>query len=289
MAQQQTGDGPIAEAQAAVGKAAEHPVVRGLARVGLGAIGVTYMLVGGIAFRLALGPGGGANGERAPDQQAALYQIQSAPLGQVVLATIAVGLFGYTIWRLTEAIADVDGKGNDPKGFAQRGGHMLNGLVYGSIGLQAGLMALGTSGSGGSSQEEWTARFMALPFGQWLVGAAGLFVIGYGLYQFAEVWTRSYRDRLIFRRMSDAERRWIDPLSIAGLIAHGITLGMVGAFLIEAAVTFDPEQASGLSGALSELARQPFGPYLLGTVAVGLFAYGIYKLAQARYHRVLAR
>jgi hypothetical protein len=163
-------------------------------------------------------------------------------------------------------------------------------VVYGGIGLQAALMALGRSnGEGGSGQQEWTARFMSLPFGRWLVGLAGLFVIGYGLYHIYEGWTEGYRERLIYSQMSAAERRWIDPLSRAGLVAHGIVLGLVGAFLIQAAYRFNPEEAQGLSGALNEIARQPFGPWLLGLVAIGLIAYGVYKLAQARYHRVLAR
>ena len=152
-------------AQGAAGEAAQHPWVKNLARVGLAAIGVVYMLVGGLAFRLALGSGGGDGS--APDQQAALQKIQAAPMGRLVLGLIALGLFGYLVWRLTEAFADIEGEGDEPKGLAKRAGHAVNGLVYGGIGLQAGLMALGrSSGGGDASQQEWTARFMSLPFGR---------------------------------------------------------------------------------------------------------------------------
>lgn len=130
---------------------------------------------------------------------------------------------------------------------------------------------------------------MSLPLGRWLVGLAGLFVIGYGLYQIYEAWQEKYRERLSYSQMSAAERRWLDPLSKAGLVAHGIVLGLVGLFLIQAAYTFNPQEAQGLGGVLSEIAQQPFGPWLLGLVALGLIAYGVYKLAQARYHRVLAQ
>lgn len=276
------------EAQEAAGEAARHPWVKNLARIGLAAVGVVYMLVGGLAVQLALGSGGGAGG--APDQQTALQRIQEAPLGRFVLGLIAVGLFGYLVWRLTEAFADVEGEGDDPGGLAKRAGHAVNGIVYGGIGLQAGLMALGrASGGGDSSRQEWTARLMGLPLGRWLVGLAGLFVIGYGLYQFYEAWKEKYRERLIYGKMSAAERRWIDPLSKVGLVAHGVVLGLVGSFFIQAAYRFNPEEAQGLSGALTEIAQQPFGAILLGVVAVGLVAYGVFKLANARYHRVLAR
>lgn len=289
MAQHQRAHHQRNEAQDAAGDAAQHPWVKNLARIGLAAIGVVYMLVGIIAFQLALGSGGGSGG--APDQQMALQQIQEAPLGRFILGLIALGLFGYLIWRLTEAFADIEGEGSDPKGLAKRAGHAINGVVYGGIGFQAGMLALGrSSGSGGgSSQQEWTARFMSLPFGRWLVGLAGLFVIGYGLYQIYEAWKEKYRERLIYGQMSQTERRWVDPLSRAGLVAHGIVLGLIGSFLIQAAYNFNPEEAQGLAGALNELAQQPFGPWLLGIVGLGLIGYGVYKLAQARYHRVLAR
>lgn len=273
-------------AQGMAGAAAQHPWVKILARVGLAAIGVVYMLVGGLAVRLALGSGGG--GEGAPDQQSALQQIQEAPLGRFLLGLIALGLLGYMIWRLTEAFADLQGEGDEPKGLGKRASHAINGLVYGALGFQAALMALGRPNSGGG-QQEWTARFMALPLGRWLVGLAGLFVIGYGIYQLYSAWTREYRERFAYEQMSADERRWIDPISVAGLVAHGIVLGLIGLFLIQAAYTFNPQEAQGLSGALNEIASQPFGPWLLGAVAVGLVAYGVYKLAQARYHHTLAR
>ncbi len=282
--------GPQKQAQAAqeaVGEAAQHPWVKNLARIGLAAIGGVYMLVGALTFQIAISPGG--NGD-APDQQTAMQRIQDAPLGRVILAIIALGLFGYVIWRLAEAIADLEGEGNEPKGLATRAGHAMNGLIYGSIGIQAGLLALGQAGGDGEeSRQAWTARFMSLPLGRWLVGIGGLLVIGFGLYQVYEAWQRRYRKHLIYQQMSEPERRWIDPISRIGLVAHGIVLGLVGIFFIQAAYQFDPEEAQGLSGALNEIAQQQFGPWLLGGMALGLIAYGIYKIAQGRYHRVLAR
>jgi hypothetical protein len=272
------------DAQQAAGEAAQNPWVKNLARIGLAAIGGVYILVGVLAFQLAFGSGG-----ETPDQELALQRIQEAPFGRFILGLVALGLFGYLIWRLTEAIADIEGEGNEPKGLATRAGHVVNGLVYGSIGLQAGLLALGRSSGGGSGQQEWTARFMSLPLGRWLVGLAGLFIIGYGIYQIYEAWTHKYREKFRYNQMQNNEQRLIDPLSRIGLVAHGIVLGLTGAFLIQAAYTFNPEEAQGLQGALNEIAQQSYGTWLLAAVALGLMAYGVYKAAQARYHRVLAR
>ena len=53
-----------------------------------------------------------------------------------------------------------------------------------------------------------------------------------------------------------------------------------------AALEADPAEARGLAGALATLARQPYGPWLLGAVAVGFVAYGVYLFLEARYRRV---
>jgi hypothetical protein len=56
--------------------------------------------------------------------------------------------------------------------------------------------------------------------------------------------------------------------------------------VVVAAVRFRPEEASGLDAGLRALAAQPFGPYLLTVVALGLAVYGVFCFVDARYHRV---
>ena len=43
----------------------------------------------------------------------------------------------------------------------------------------------------------------------------------------------------------------------------------------------------GWNGTLATLAAQPQGPWLLGLVAIGLVAYGLFMLVAARYRRLL--
>lgn len=40
--------------------------------------------------------------------------------------------------------------------------------------------------------------------------------------------------------------------------------------------------------ALTDTAARPYGPVLLGIVAVGLGAYGVFQIAQARYRVIRA-
>jgi hypothetical protein len=61
---------------------------------------------------------------------------------------------------------------------------------------------------------------------------------------------------------------------------------LVGVFLIQAAVDYDPRKAVGLDGALAKVANQAYGHVALGIVAAGLVAFGVYSLADARYRRI---
>ncbi|WP_325034750.1 DUF1206 domain-containing protein [Nostoc sp. 'Lobaria pulmonaria (5183) cyanobiont'] len=61
----------------------------------------------------------------------------------------------------------------------------------------------------------------------------------------------------------------------------------MGWFLIEAARKSNAATAEGLDEVLQTIAQQPNGAWLLGIMALGLIAYGIYTIIQARYRRVV--
>ena len=87
--------------------------------------------------------------------------------------------------------------------------------------------------------------------------------------------------------MDAQTKEWTIRFGRFGLAARGIVFGVIGIFLIIAALQHNPDQAKGLGGALGELSQQPYGQILLGVVAMGLIAYGIYTLAEARYRRMV--
>jgi hypothetical protein len=65
-----------------------------------------------------------------------------------------------------------------------------------------------------------------------------------------------------------------------------VAFGLIGVFVIKAAVDYAPSKAVGLDGALEKLARESYGTFLLGVVAAGLIAFGIFSIAEARYRRI---
>jgi hypothetical protein len=75
-------------------------------------------------------------------------------------------------------------------------------------------------------------------------------------------------------------------IGIVGLLARMVVFGLIGVFLVKAALDYDPRDAVGLDGALQRLAAQTYGDVLLGIVAAGLVAYGAFCLVDARFRRV---
>ena len=70
-----------------------------------------------------------------------------------------------------------------------------------------------------------------------------------------------------------------------GYTARAIVFAIVGTFLLVAAMQHDPQEAVGLSGALGTLAGETWGQIVLWVVAIGLFLYGCFCFAEAKYRR----
>jgi hypothetical protein len=257
------------------------PWIERLARAGYVSYGVVYVLVGVLAMQAAFGGGGKTTG-----QEGALRQVMLAPLGRVLLVLVAAGLLAYAAWRLFQGILDPENEGPDAKGIVKRFDHVLNGLFHAALAFSAGRLALGSGSGGGGSPDDWTARLMAQPFGRWLAVVAGAVIVGAGLYQLYEAYRADFRDELKTGEMSAREKKWTTRSGRLGYAARGVVFGVIGVFLVQAALQTDPDEARGLGGALETLARQPLGPYILGAVAIGLVAYGVFMFVMARYRRI---
>ena len=257
-----------------------------LARFGYAAKGVVYMLIGGLAFQLAMGDGGEAVGPKG-----AIESLAGGALGKVMLALMAVGLAGYAVWRFVQAAKDPENKGSDAKGIASRIGYACSGVVYSAVAVEAVrlIFALG-GGSGGGGASHWTRKVMEWPFGKWLVAAAALGILGAGLYQLYRGYSAKFKKLLKSEEMSADELKWGERLGRVGFMARGVVYLIIGGFLLYAAIQSNPEQAKGVGGALKYLQEAAYGPWVLGLIAAGLFAYGAFSAGiLARYRRILAR
>jgi hypothetical protein len=246
-----------------------------LSRAGFVARGLVYGIIGILAFKLALGSGG-----QSASQKGALQAIAHQPFGHLLLVLVAIGLAGYSLWRLIRAILGHGPEGSDT-GF-QRVAAAASGIVY------AGLCALAVEilvGSGGSSSGSASGVF-GWPAGVWLVGTAGAVLIAVGLYQGYRGVSHDFLKDSKTEEMSAGVRGWIKWIGTFGLLSRMVVFGLVGVFLIKAALDYNPNKAVGLDGALAKLRDSAYGPYTLGVVATGLVAFGLYSLSDARYRRI---
>jgi hypothetical protein len=252
-----------------------------LARLGYGARGVVYVLVGWFSMMAAIGAG------QPTDTKGALREILGQPFGKALLAIVALGLLCYTIWRAVQGWYDPDRHGTDAKALAVRGGMVASAAIHAALAVFALSLAVGWqgpgSGNGGDGARDWTAWLLAQPFGRWLVAAVGVAVLGAALGHFTKAWKATFRRYL---RADERTLGLICPIGRAGLAAKGVVFLLIGVFFLTAAWRFDPSESGGLGKALQTLQAQPYGPWLLGVVAAGLFAFGIYSIVEGWYRRI---
>ncbi len=258
-------------------------VFRGVARSGFAVNGLIHVLIGAIAIGVAVGGargagGSGGSGGGEADQSGALKQLAATPGGLFVLWAAVVGLFALGVWQLVQAVvvSDPDAK----KKWGRRASEAGKGVVYLAIGVTALVFALGGSSNSSDSSKTLSANLLSTPGGVFLLVALGLAVLGGGIGFVVIGVRRTFRKQI--RVPAGTAGRAVTVLGMVGYIAKGIALAVVGILFVVAALTADPQKASGLDGALKALASLPFGIVVLVAVGFGLIAYGVYLGARAR-------
>jgi hypothetical protein len=265
-------------AKRAAREAEESRPVKGLARLGFAGRGIVYVVVGLLALRVAWGGGARA------DRDGALATIKGEPLGGGLLVLLALSFAGYACWRLLEGVAGHRDEDDRRKRFAERVGSLGRGALY--VFLFGNTVLLLTSGEQRDKTKPLTARAMEVPGGRVVVGLVGAAIVGGGLRMAYRGVTEKALDRLDLRAASHALRRAAAAVALVGLVGRGVVVCLLGGFLLQAAVTFDPHKAKGVDATLKTVADAPLGPLLLTAAAVGLLAFGAWSFLEARYRKV---
>ena len=272
---------PVRRAQTGGERVAQSASFEWLARAGFVARALIYAIIGVLAIKLAIGSAG-----TNASQQGALKTIAHQPFGKVLLILVAIGLAGYSLWRLLHALL---GHGpEDTDSSLDRVAALGSGTVYALLCAIAVEILLGSSSgsSGSSSTHKTTAGVLGWPGGPWLVGIAGTVLIGVGLYQGYRGLSQDFLKDSKTEQMTPRIRQWIEWIGSFGHLARMVVFALVGVFLIKAAIDYNPNNAVGVDGALAKLAHATYGPFLLAIVAAGLIAFGAYSLSDARYRRL---
>jgi hypothetical protein len=251
--------------------------VRVGARFGIGAYGVTHVLIAVLAVQLAFG----RSGQRT-DQSGAFQALATQPLGVALLWVLVLGFAAVTVWRIFEVVRGFSWVQERRRHLRRRAQSAGQAAVSGTLCVLAVTSLLG---GGGGGTERTTAGVLGLPGGQVLVGLVGVVTAVVGGWT---VWNGCAKDFVedLALPVNPRTRSLAERIGVVGFVAKGVTLVLMGVLIVIAAVRFDPAQANGLDSALKTLAGQPYGPYLLVVLALGLLAYGVFGLVDARYHRI---
>lgn len=274
------GSAPVQAARGIGGGFVRSTSFEVLSRAGFVARGLIYGIIGLFAFEVAVSDTG-----ELTNQQGAIRTVASQPFGELLLLLLAVGLGGYAIWRLVRAAL---GHGpEDADSTLERLGGFGSGLVYGGLCIASIKLLTGSSPAGASSKpDQTTAGVFDWPAGRWLVGVAGVVMLGVAAYQLVKGVRQTFLEELKTEEMSAGLKTWVTWIGTIGHISRAIVFALVGWFLLKAAYEFEAKEAVGLDGALTKILIADYGPWLLGFVAAGLMAFGVYSISEARYRRI---
>ena len=241
-----------------------------LARLGYACKAFIYTIIGTLAIGAAFRRGG-----RITDTSGALRVILVQPYGRALLLVLAIGLCGYALWRILDAIRDPDHHGTEFKGIVTRIGNVVRAAIYGGLGIESFRLFRGMRGSTGREAQMWTARILHIPFGTLIVGLLGGIVSVYGVSEIISSFKGGYSRTLDISPIPARMRGIAEAISRFGIGARGVIIVVLGVFLVRAAFERDPGEAHGTRDSMLEVANAVDGPWLLAFIGAGFLAYAV--------------
>lgn len=239
-----------------------------IARMGYATRGALYVLLG----ILVLVTGRGHSTARIVEI------VQRLPAGTPLLIALALGLFGYGLFRLYEALLDLERRGDGWRGRLGRAGRSLGGLGYWLLAFVAiRTLVVGPSRDAGEAATRAAGRSLAhAPGGGLALLAIGTVVLGIAVGQALRSWRCDFM-------------MWVEPgapaairhLGRAGFAARAAIIALVGWFILRAGIAGEPVR--GMGRALDALRGQAL---LFNLIGFGLLLFGVFSLGLARYRHI---
>ncbi len=259
-------------------RASDSPAARALARIGLVARGVIYILIGWLAIEVAIG-----HSSQRPSQEGALHLLAGKSYGLVTLWLLGIGFAGYSLWRLSEAAFGVTG---EKPGAGPRLKSLVRAIVYAFLSALTFQVIAGSASNESRKQQDLTATVMHHTGGQWLVGIVGLAIVIVGLMLVAEGIRRKFMKYLRTGEMSPRTRKVVEKLGHDRHHREGRGVRDRRRADRRRRRHVRPQEVGRPRQGLLTLRHQVFGEFLLIIVALGVIIFGVYGLCEARWRRV---
>lgn len=249
------------------------------ARAGYAARGLIYTIIGFFAVLSAFG-----NGDKK-DAHGALQTILQQSAGDLLAWVLMIGLASYALWRLTQALLDMDNHGTDAKGLAIRAGLLGSAGVYAALTIYTFALWRGSAGDSGGAGSSHLATALAGFVGSRVI--AWVLAIVFVVVGIAHV-VKAVKER--YARFFDAgsdKMRIIHPVAKTGLIARGIVFWVVAVLFVYRGVSVgEGSKNPGIGAALEFIQGLPAGTILLFLTGIGLLCFATYSFAEAIWRRI---
>ncbi len=246
------------------------------ARFGMAAKGLVYVLIGILTAVAAFNLGAG----NVTGKKGAFGFILNQPYGKVLLGLTGLILLGYVFWRGIQAIKDPE-----DEGVWRRIGYAFSGLFYTLVAGSAFTMAFsGSGGDGGSGkQEQFIGQLLDKSWGKWAVIIIAMIFFGKAIWQFYRAYSGKFDDKLKGEQLDSRVKNIIKIFGKTGYTSRGIVIAVIGFLFLRAALRSDPSQAGGTEEAFNLIQQATTGSIILGIIALGLAAYGVFMFIKANY------
>lgn len=237
-----------------------------LTRLGFVARGFLYILIAALVI---------LTGE-TEDLTGALAYVGHG-LGKLLLAILAVGMAGYGVWRLSDAVFGMESGHDRWKAWGKRVAAFTSGCIYSWLAIKAVRLLLSQRPSGNETQQR-AAQALHVWGGDVVLFAVAAILVGAGLAQLYKA------ARATFLKQLDgdaAHRWWIEWLGRVGYGARGIIFLTIGYMLFRAGMDRSAAEAGNLDDAMDWLS----GP-VRQLVAAGLLVFGVFSIVEAIYRPI---
>lgn len=270
----------------------EHPGVVKVGRIGWLAKGIVYIVAGYLALAIAAKASGWSDetsttGNEEASPTGAIKAVAGSGPGSLVLWILAAGMLLYAAWRIVSALLP---GGTDAKAMVHRIGYAVSAVLYITLAISAIALARDSAKQEDGNQKvtDISASIMEHTMGRLLIGLVGAIIICVGLYRISKGIKVDVNDELDLSGMSSDRSTWTKRLGAVGEVGRGIGIALIGFFLLRAAITYDANEATGLDGALRQLATESWGLVVVFLVGIGFLAYGIFCAVTFPHRRLQA-